>query len=391
MTRNLRIAFVVMRYGEEISGGAEQHARILAEHLSKHAQVHVITTCALTEEWSDYFPPGSSKLNGVTIHRFPVDHPRNYKKLENAAHVFHGKHTIADELEWIQAQGPTSSKLMTFIEEKRHYMDAFLFFTFEHATTYFGMPLVSKKSILLPLAHDHPFTRSGIFRHLLHLPSAIAYNTHASRNLVNRTTGNQHVPYEVVGVGVNKPVDIDPQRFRDKYNIAGDFLLYIGRIHAGKNVPNLLDFYQQYYDQGRQIPLVLIGKEMLPVPDLPNIIRPGHVSEQDKFDALAAASVFILPSLYESLSMVTLEAWSTGTPVLVNGGCEVVRSQVSMSNGGLYYRNYSEFETCLELLLRIPELNAKLGAQGKKFVTENYEWDVVINKILRLVKRVVEL
>lgn len=391
MSRSLRLAIVVMRYGEEVSGGAEQHARWLAEHLTAHAEVHALTTCAVDENWADHYPTGIETLNKVQVHRFPVDRAREFDVLDKRSRVFHyGGHTIDGEHEWLMEQGPISTAMSSYIEEKRRFYDAFLFFTFEHATTFYGMPPVAAKSILLPLAHDHHFIRSRTFRHMLQLPAAIAYNTRASRQLVQSFTANRHIPNEVVGVGINVPDDIDPQRFRDKFGIDGEFVLYIGRIHAGKNVPELLDFYQRYYENVRKIPLVLIGREMLPIPDLPNIIRPGHVSEQDKFDALAAASVFILPSQYESLSMVTLEAWSTGTPVLINARCDIVKDQVSLSNGGLYYRNYAEFEMCLEVLLNEPELSRQLGAQGKQFTDANYDWDIVVHKILKLVQIIVE-
>ena len=42
----MKIAIVVQRYGADINGGAELHARYIAEHLSKHVQVEVLTTCA---------------------------------------------------------------------------------------------------------------------------------------------------------------------------------------------------------------------------------------------------------------------------------------------------------------------------------------------------------
>ena len=78
------------------------------------------------------------------------------------------------------------------------------------------------------------------------------------------------------------------------------------------------------------------------------------MSEQDKFDALRAATLLIAPSLYESLSMTVLEAWLMGKPVLVNGRCEVLKEQCLRSDGGLYYRNYEEFELALRVILSVP-------------------------------------
>ena len=74
--------------------------------------------------------------------------------------------------------------------------------------------------------------------------------------------------------------------------------------------------------------LVLIGSNVLPIPKHPRIRHLGFLSDEDKFDALAAADVLIMPSRFESLSMVALEAWALGKPVLANGHCDVLRGQV---------------------------------------------------------------
>ena len=86
--------------------------------------------------------------------------------------------------------------------------------------------------------------------------------------------------------------------------------------------------------------LVLIGNPIIPIPDHPKIHHLGFVNDQDKFDALAAAELLIMPSYFESLSMVALEAWALGKPVLANGRCDVLKGQCIRSNGGLYYDNF---------------------------------------------------
>jgi hypothetical protein len=40
----VKLAIVVQRYGADINGGAELHARYIAEHLAKHVEVEVLTT-----------------------------------------------------------------------------------------------------------------------------------------------------------------------------------------------------------------------------------------------------------------------------------------------------------------------------------------------------------
>ena len=74
----MKLAVVVQRYGADINGGAELHARYVAEHLSQHADVAVLTTCARDYvTWRDDYPPGTEIVNGVPVRRFRVDHARD--------------------------------------------------------------------------------------------------------------------------------------------------------------------------------------------------------------------------------------------------------------------------------------------------------------------------
>ena len=70
---------------------------------------------------------------------------------------------------------------------------------------------------------------------------------------------------------------------------------------------------------------------------------------------LARARVLMMPSPYESLSMVVLEAWNHGVPALVNARCAVLRGQVRRADGGLYYRTSAEFVAALDCLLERPD------------------------------------
>lgn len=394
----MRLAIVVQRYGEEINGGAEQHARWLAEHLvglDAIASVDAITTCAVDyQTWANVYPAGESELNGVCVHRFPVDAPRNWARAQKqTATVLNWQHTLFDELAWIKTQGPYSTPLLHFLQRSYHRYDLFLFYTFHYATTFFGLPIVSDKAILIPTAHDDPFLHMVAFRPLFHLPRAIVYLTEPERRLVQATTHNHAIPNNVNAVGISRPADVSAERFRAKYGIDGDFLLYVGRIHPSKNVPELLAHFEQYQEEiavpaAKPLKLVLIGKSHLKLPIHPDIIHLGFVSEQDKYDALAAATLLVMPSLFESLSMITLEAWLMGLPVLVNGRCAVLKYQTRQSNGGLYYHNYDEFSSALHHLHHSPELRGRLGQQGKVFVEQHYRSEEVIRRYMGLLQRV---
>lgn len=393
MSRNKpRVAVVAQRYGEAVSGGAEQHARWLAEHLLEIADVTVLTTCAQDyRSWANHYPAGESTLNGVRLCRFPVDYPRDWAQFQKlSGRVASGPSSLRQQIAWMAAQGPFSTPLFDQIEAAYLQYDAFIFFTYLYAHTYHGLPLVADKSILVPTAHEEPYLYLPLLRPLFHLPHTIVYNTTAEKSLVNRVTRNGYRQNDIVaGVGINVPEQAVAARFREKYGIDGDFLLYVGRVDEAKNVPALLADYRRYATDRRDSPpLVLVGKAQIPLPAHPRIIPIGFVSEQDKFDALRASTLFIMPSLYESLSMVMLEAWLMERPVLVNGRCDVLKQQCRASNGGLYYSSYEEFAALLDLLLSRPALRDTLGRQGAAFTRATYSWDVIVEKYSRVLGEV---
>lgn len=398
MTRQPRLAIVVQRYGLEVNGGAEQHARWVAENMAESFDTHVITTCAIDyTTWADTYPPGESSLNQVHIHRFPVDAPRDWKTAQkDTGKLLNREHDDMDEVRWIKDQGPYSTPLLSWIQANRDEFDVFIFFTFHYATTYFGLPLVADKAILVPTAHDDPFLRLPSFRPIFHLPSGIAFNTTSEQEMVHRTFDNEYVPYRIIGLGIEIADDISADRFRATTGIGDDFILYVGRIDESKNVSELLSFFRRFRNErtlegARPIKLVLIGRANMPLPVDPDIIALGFVPDEVKYDAIQAASVVVLPSLYESLSMITLESWAVGTPMLVNGRCDVVKRLTKESNGGLYYHSYEEFAAAFSALLASVPLRQQLGRQGQRFVHANYRPEVVLAKYRDLLENALGL
>lgn len=387
--KNLKIAIVVQRYGLEVSGGAELHARWLAEHLltmDNVSAISVLTSCAIDyRTWENHYPAGITEINGVTVYRFPVDMPRprerTAEELALGRKMFKGRFDPQEEALWMWRQGPSSSHLLHKIEQSYHEYDAFIFFTYQYVPTVFGLPRVSDKSILVPTAHEEQLLYQPIFRTLFHAPRAIAYNTEAERLFVNRITRNDHVPHTVVGIGINEPPAYDPERFRQKFNVNEPFITFIGRLAEQKNVPQLVDYFVRYKEsRGGELKLVLMGKGHVPIPERPDIIATGFVTEQDKFDGLAAAEALIVPSVFESLSMIALEGWLMERPVIVNGNCEVLKVQCQRSQGGLYYTTYEEFAAMLTYLQENPDKKYQLGQNGRRFVDENYSWDTILAK-----------
>jgi glycosyltransferase involved in cell wall biosynthesis len=382
------IAIVVQRYGSEVNGGAEYFARLLAEHLTAIAEVRVLTTCAIDyHTWANEYPPGKDTLNGVVVERYPVDLKRASDGAQRTAFILHKEHTLFDEYDWMRTQGPYSTELLNAIRNAYVNTDLFIFVTYLYAHTVFGLPLVADKAVLIPHAHDEPFLRLGIMRNVFHAPQAIVYNVEPEMRLVQSTMQNGYIPQFVAGVGIDMPQNVDAARFQAKFGIDGDFVLYVGRIDASKNVNELFEHFAKFRDNNEgDLKLVLLGKEHMPIPQRPDIVSLGFVSEEDKFDAMAAAVALVQPSKYESLSLVALESWLVKTPVLVNGRSEVLKYQCRQSNGGLYYGNYDEFELALNRLLSDPEMAAQMGRQGRTFVQQRFNWDLILAKFRALIE-----
>ena len=387
----MRLAFVVQRYGPEIAGGAEYHCRLVAEHLARHAEVEVLTTCARDYiTWANAYPEGSQTIGGVTVRRFQVSRPRDERRFATwSKRVVGDEHTQEDELRWLEEEGPCSPRLVRYLERHRDRYDAFIFFSYRYYTTYHGLRAVPEKALLVPTAEDDGVYRLRIFPPFFQLPRAIVYNSPEERAMIHRSSGNRQVPGEVVGVGSALPARLDPEGFRRRHRLEGHFALYLGRIDRNKGCPELFDYFRRYREETRsELRLVLIGEAVLPVPQDPALIALGFLGDDDKWDGLAAAELLVMPSRYESLSMVTLEAWWAERPVLANGRCEVLRGQCRRSNAGLYYASYDEFREALALLEAEPALRLALGRNGRRYYDTHYSWDVVEGKYLDLLARI---
>jgi glycosyltransferase involved in cell wall biosynthesis len=389
----LRLAFVVQRYGLDIAGGAEYHCRLIAEHMARHAQVEVLTTCAADYiTWANHYPEGLETLNGIPVRRFRVKRPRDTVRFaELSARVLteDSSSSISDQLHWLEAEGPFSPRLVREIARRRDEFDFFVFFSYRYYTTYHGLRAVPGKSLLVPTAEDDGVHRMPLFTQLFRMPRGIVYNSPEERAMIEVASGNRDVPGDVVGVGSALPGDLDPERFRKRHGVDGRFILYVGRIDQNKGCRVLFSFFRQYRETtGSPLKLVLVGQPILEIPRDSGIVPLGFLPDQDKWDALAAADLLVMPSRYESLSMVTLEAWWAERPVLANAKCEVLRGQCQRSNAGLYYSSYDEFREALALLERDEALRRALGKNGRHYFDAHYAWDVIERKYLDLFERV---
>ena len=376
----MRIACVVQRYGLEVAGGAELHCRLIAGHLrSRGHHVEVFTTWALEHsEWRQGYPAGTATVDGIPVHRFAVEALRDQKRLAALSNrVFAQPHSRADEEAWVRENGPRSPELVAAVARARDAFDAFVFFSFRYYHSCFGLPAVRDKALLVPTAEEDDAAELGVFAELFAMPRRIAFNTVEEEALIRRVSGGAAAPGHVVGCGLALPED-------GKADLAGfglerPYLLYVGRIEPNKGCGTLFAYYDKWLaTEGPKADLVLAGKAAMPVPEHPRIHALGFVSDAEKVALLRGCQGLVMPSRYESLSLVLLEAWQLGAPVLANGRCKVLRGQCERAGGGLAYDGYEEFAAAAEALLESSELRSQLGRQGGAYVAREYGWETVI-------------
>lgn len=390
MMARKKIGIAVQRYGIDINGGAEYHARLIAEKMSHHCDVEVFTSTAHDYiSWKHHYTNKNEIINNIPVHRFQVQKPREPKIFGNIQNViFNEEHTLDDELKWLEEQGPYFPDLLETLEKREKEFDYYFFFSYRYYHSYYGTKKFRDKAVLVPTAEHDPVVYLRLFKDFFSWPGAIIYNSHEEKNMIHNVSGNQEVPGDIVGIGSEIPEHFSPQSFRDKFNIREKYFIYIGRLDQNKGVPELLNFYLRLLkEENIDLTLVLMGKSVINIPEHPRIKFLGFIQDEDKFDALTGAEFLVIPSQFESLSMVTLEAWAVGKPVVANGRTEVLQGQCRRSNAGLWYTNYDEFKEVMLLLCKNEQLKEIMGHNGKAFFETHYSWPVIENKYLNILNQ----
>ena len=371
----MKLAIVIHRYGDGVAGGSEAHARGLATALRKTHDVEVLTTCARDYlSWRNEFDPGETTVDGVRVTRFPVRKTRDLGRFAAVSdHVFNEPHDRHDEERWIVENGPYSPELVAAVSARAD-IDFFLCYSYRYFTGIKGALAAGRRAILVPTAEEDDAIRLSVFADLFRSVRGFLYLTPEEKELIEKAAGVLAAPSRVIGSGLNAH-RAGPEP-RKRLGAPDSYALYVGRIDRNKGVDALFRYFLWLLDEWPECPpLLLVGHPVLDIPAHPKIRHLGYVSEDEKSSLIEGAGVVLMPSRYESLSMIVLEAWALGRPVLANAACAVLEGQCRRSNGGLYYRDYAEFRLMLRKLMGDSDLRADLGAHGEAYVTANYSWE----------------
>lgn len=411
-----KLAIVVQRYGIEVNGGAEYHARVLAEKLTEKYSVEILTTTAIDyKNWENHYPEGLELINNISVFRFPtIDKKTNATKIARRKLVLSFKlsrllqsSSILNFIEkklnitnvnekhienWIEGQGPYCPDLIQYISKNKNIYDVFIFFTYLYYPTVKGMPLVAEKSIFVPTAHNEKILFTKAYEKIFSIPKFIMYNTRPEKNLIENHFKNISENSDFAGVGIEKyngelaklPEELIPKKY----------FLYIGRIEAAKGCEQLVKYFINFikkHPNYKDYILVLVGKNYMKKVNHPNIIYTGFVTEGLKYSLLKNAKALLMPSFYESLSLVTLEAMNEGIPVIVNKKCEVLYDHILASNSGAAYESEKSFSIILENYInKSLEILTNEGNLAQKYIEKNYNWSFILEKFEKAINLITQ-
>lgn len=386
MGRKRQIAFIVPRYEPVSAGGAEVHAQRLAERLKRRGHsVEVFTTCARDHfSWRNYYEPGKKMINDILVWRFRVNPNRRaeeflaiQKRIDSRLEV-----SYEEQIRWIK-ESVNSEELYNYIDKHRRDYDCFIFIPYLFGLTYWGAQVCPEKSLLIPCLHDETFAYLKIYKTLFDKVRGFMFNTFPEIELAKRLFQISEEKITLVSLGFETNKNYNPEIFRKKFALTDPFMLFAGRREKGKNTPLLIEYfriYKRYNKNDLKLVLVGTGEINIPSESRKDILDLGYLEEEEKLDGFSAALFFCQPSVNESLSIVMMESWLAGRPVLVHSDCAVTKDHCLRSKGGLFFKDYFEFEECLNFFLSKQELADQMGKNGKFYVEKNYSWDAVLDR-----------
>jgi glycosyltransferase involved in cell wall biosynthesis len=381
-----RIAFAPARYGPDVAGGAEIVMAHMARSLAARGwQVEVLTTTAVDHfSWESAYPEGVTQEDGVLVRRFAAvtSGSQDRGPLEQQI-LGGGRLPIEAQQRWMNAGVRVPGMFHHLLDHAEDYR-AVVFGPYPFWPAYACSQIAPDRSLLWTCLHDEPYAYLDIFAPVLTGVAGLFLQTDPEHDLAHRVVGRGLAPHAVVGCGVEVPETYDVAGFRSRYGLDGPFVLYAGRREGAKGWEDFLAAYAALV-QRRDVPLDLVtigvGPVQAPAGVEHRVRDLGFLPEADRDAAFAAASAFVQTSRYEAFSRTVMEAWLAGTPVIANAGSDVVAWHCERSGAGLTYADTDELEECLAFVAEAPQVAAGLGARGRGYVLENYQWDGVLDRV----------
>jgi glycosyltransferase involved in cell wall biosynthesis len=291
---------------------------------------------------------------------------------------------VRDQLRWME-ESVNSSALYRHLSARAAHYDALFFAPYLFGTTFWGSLIAPERSCLIPCLHNEAYAYLDIVGSMFRQVRGCLFNARAEEDLARSLYGN--LCGGEVGMGFEPIPPAEISRLAPYFSDGAPYILYIGRKETGKDVQTLIDYFVAAKEGGvlpPNIKLVIAGGGSFDdlhrphVKTRSDVVDVQHVNEEDKRRLIRYSRFLCQPSVNESFSIVLMEAWLLGVPVLVNGKCLVTREHVIESGGGLYFSSPEDFGGAARELLTSPELCATMGVAGKRYVGNRYSWSRVL-------------
>ena len=387
----MKLDFVIPRYGPV--GGAENAVGALARRVAQHPglTVNLHTTCAhSSNSWDNAETPGETFDDSLRVHRYLVDSGRNddWSPLERRIQLGPSSIDALTQDQFFFHQGPVSEGLASAVRKSQ--ADLVMFAPYLFWPTMALAPQLKNRAVIIPAAHDEPFLRLSRVADMLLSSRGLVFGSAAEQRLLNRTHSVAHLPSLVLGWGIENPVDSDAPIAHELGLSDRPYVICVGRIEHAKGTLALINFWRTYKSRSPgDHQLVLLGEPSVAMESDDDVLVVSGADDATKWSLLRGADFLINPSALESFSLVLFEAWAAGIPVLVNGCCETTRDHVARSNGGLWYKNYPEFEVAVRRLTSDSSLRTHLAGHGEDFGKRFYSWDALIQRFTDFCRRLV--
>lgn len=408
-----KIAFVVIRYGKEINGGAELHCKMLAERLTNKYQVEVLTTYlqSYTDTSKNQFTQKEEIINGVLVRRFKTDpfkrkiHHLNawialsIRNLRLLLYKIHLLASIANifpiwkcgkkgGIYFYRKNRFYSSELFTFIRKHVQDYDVFIPITIDFPEAYYTIMRAKGKALLIPTMH---YQKNSFYPYLTEAFSKagyIGFNTQAEQELAENIFGKSMSPHGIISAGIEIFPPAGWAKTVEKYQLPDEYLLYVGRVDRSK-INDIFNYFLAYKHKFKdtKLKLVLVGGIFMEKTQHPDIIYTGFVTEEEKTAIITHAKIIVNPSKYESLSLILLEALSLKKVLLANKKCNVMREHFINSNKAIaLYNGKQEFIRQLHKLDNSEELRQEMSEKGILYIQKNYNWDVIMPRLIQQIE-----
>jgi glycosyltransferase involved in cell wall biosynthesis len=368
--RTGRVAVVCFRFGPDIVGGAETSLRTLAQALQSAGQhVEVFTTCTRSESrWRNELPAGTVTLDGLTVHRFPIDAHDREQHCKVVVQVLQADGRVAADVEGRYLEHSLHSRqLVDTLVQRRAEFDAVVVGPYLFGLTHDVARALPAQTLVVPCFHDEALARLRVWADVYGQVGGILYHSPEEQQYAQNQLGINHPNARELGTWIDMDAAA-PARGPER-----PYLVYCGRYSEQKRVPELLEWAERYQeDRPGRFDFVFLGQGDVTLPRAPWLRDLGRLDEASKRGVLAGARALVQLSRQESLSLVALEAWAQGTPVLVHRGCRVLESQVRRAQGGVALDDYDSFAAALDDIWQNAAAWKSRGQNGRSYVTARY-------------------